>query len=115
MTSKVQIVDVEPRAREMVGEAPRGQVPCVSVLPEAVYEEHDRLRIGSAGLDVHPLVRGAGPALADNGKRDLTGRDEDFLSEGPSLASIDDLLGDSSVENQRGLSAQFPPRLEKLM
>ena len=44
MAAQVEVEDVEARAREVVGEAARRQVPRVAVLPEAVDEQDGRAR-----------------------------------------------------------------------
>ena len=50
---EIEVEDVVPGAREVVGEAPRRQVPGVAVLPEAV-DEQDR-RAGAALVGREPL------------------------------------------------------------
>ena len=91
VTAKVEIEYVEPRAREVVREAPGGQVPRVAVLAKPVNQQHRRPR---------PLA--VGDPLADHGQRDAASGDNDFFSKRGTLVSIDQLSDDAAVENHSG-------------
>jgi len=99
MSPKIDVEDVEARAREVVREAAGGQMPRVSVLAEAVHEQN--------GRDGAVSVRSA---LAHHGERDLASGYDDLLPEREGFAPVDHLLDDSSVQDHLRSARHFRPR-----
>jgi hypothetical protein len=91
MPAQVEVEDVEAGAREVIGKAAGGQVPCVAILPEPVHQQHR-----SSGA-----LR-AGRALAHHRERHATSSEDDFLHEGARLVPIDVLLDDFPVKDHLG-------------
>jgi hypothetical protein len=67
LAAQIEVEDVEPGSREVAGDAARRQVPRVTILREAVDQEHRRQR-ASGGISLHSAAVTArwGVALADH-------------------------------------------------
>ena len=102
VAAKIEVVDVEARAREVVDEAARRQVPGVAVLAETVDEEHGAERPAALPGTPFPHHR----------QRDGTGGDHDLLPERGRDAAVDDLFDESAVEDQ--LTLGVSPKLSRL-
>ena len=90
----------KPARRQVVGEAPRGQVPGVAVLPEAVHEQHRRPR----------PARSSARALAHHRQRHRAAGDDDFLAERPDLVPVDAAARRCVRGGSRGLARATLPR-----
>ena len=77
VSAQIEVEDVEPRPREVVGEGPRGQVPGVAVLPVAVHQEHRRQRAAERSDPGRAAARaacGSSPAAPRRRRRCAGGR-----------------------------------------
>lgn len=90
MSAKIEVEDIEPCGREMIGKAACRKVPRVAVLPEAMDEEDRRDRPAA-------VVR---QAFADHRQRDLASTDDELLHERRSFVPIDGLFEGTAVEDQ---------------
>ena len=88
MSPKIDVEDVEARAREVVREAAGGQMPLVSVLAEAVHEQNGR----EGAVSVRS-------PLAHHGERDLASGYDDFLPERVGFVAVDHLFDDSPMQD----------------
>jgi hypothetical protein len=95
MTTQIEVEHVEPGPGEVVREAPRWQVPGITVLPESVHQKDRCPRPSALRFQ----------ALTHDREGHTTGRtcDHQLLNELSALPPIHDLLNDSTVKDQVGL------------